>query len=290
MSVPRPGASKPDNGAMAGTLWLVGTPIGNLGDFSARARETLAWVDVIACEDTRRTRALLTHFEINAPRLVSFFEGNERRRIPEILKLLREGSDVALVSDAGNPGISDPGYLLVAACVEAGLSVDAIPGPSAAITALMLSGLPTDRFVFEGFLPRSSAARQKRLTELVADTRTLIFYESPRRVAGFLEDALHILGDRRGAVARELTKLHQEVIRGRVSELTRRAGETRGEIVVVVEGAPQGQPPDLEALAAQVETLRADGLSRRAAAAQVANESGVSKRTLYERSLRVTIE
>jgi 16S rRNA (cytidine1402-2'-O)-methyltransferase len=290
MSVPRPGPSKPDNGAMAGTLWLVGTPIGNLGDFSARARETLARVDVIACEDTRRTRALLTHFEINAPRLVSFFDGNERRRIPEILKLLREGSDVALVSDAGNPGISDPGYLLVAACVEAGLSVDAIPGPSAAITALTLSGLPTDRFVFEGFLPRSSAARQKRLTELAADPRTLIFYESPRRVAGFLEDALHILGDRRGAVARELTKLHQEVIRGRVSELTRRAGETRGEIVVVVEGAPQGQPPDLEALAAQVETLRADGLSRRAAAARVASEFGVSKRTLYERSLRLTIE
>ena len=275
---------------MAGTLWLVGTPIGNLGDFSTRSRETLARVDVIACEDTRRTRALLTHFEINAPRLVSFFEGNERRRIPEIRKLLREGSDVALVSDAGNPGISDPGYLLVAACVEAGLSVDAIPGPSAAITALTLSGLPTDRFVFEGFLPRSSAARQKRLTELAADPRTLIFYESPRRVVGFLEDALHILGDRRGAVARELTKLHQEVIRGPVSELTRRAGETRGEIVVVVEGAPQRQPPDLEALAAQVEALRANGLSRRSAAAQVASEFGVSKRTLYERSLRLTIE
>jgi 16S rRNA (cytidine1402-2'-O)-methyltransferase len=275
---------------MGGTLWLVGTPIGNLGDFSARARETLARVDVIACEDTRRTRALLTHFEINAPRLVSFFEGNERRRIPEILKLLREGSDVALVSDAGNPGISDPGYLLVAACVEAGLSVDAIPGPSAAITALTLSGLPTDRFVFEGFLPRSSAARQKRLTELAADPRTLIFYEAPRRVVGFLDDALHILGDRRGAVARELTKLHQEVIRGRVSELARGAGETRGEIVVVVEGAPQGKPPDLEALAARVEALRANGLSRRSAAAQVASEFGVSKRTLYERSLRLTIE
>lgn len=275
---------------MAGTLWLVGTPIGNLGDFSARARETLARVDVVACEDTRRTRALLTHFEINAPRLVSFFDGNERRRVPEILKFLREGSDVALVSDAGNPGISDPGYLLVAACVEAGLSVDAIPGPSAAITALMLSGLPTDRFVFEGFLPRSSGVRRRRLSELAADARTLIFYESPRRVAGFLEGALEILGDRRAAVARELTKLHQEVIRGRVSELSRQAGEIRGEVVVVVEGAPQEEAPDLEALAAQVESLRADGLSRRDAATQVANESGVSKRALYERSLRVTTE
>jgi 16S rRNA (cytidine1402-2'-O)-methyltransferase len=275
---------------MAGTLWLVGTPIGNLGDFSDRARQTLARVDVIACEDTRRTRALLTHFDIRAPRLVSFFEGNERRRIPEILKLLREGSDVALVSDAGNPGISDPGYLLVAASVEDGLSVDAIPGPSAAITALTLSGLPTDRFVFEGFLPRASGARRKRLAELAADPRTLIFYESPRRVVGFLKDALDVLGDRQGAVARELTKLHQEVIRGRLSDLASRVGEMRGEVVVVVEGASHEEGPDLEALAARVEALRADGLSRRAAATRVAGESGVSKRTLYERSLRITTE
>lgn len=275
---------------MGGTLWLVGTPIGNLGDLSARARETLARADVIACEDTRRTRALLTHFEINAPRLLSFFEGNERRRTQEILKLLREGSDVALVSDAGNPGISDPGYLLVAACVKAGLSVDAVPGPSAAITALMLSGLPTDRFVFEGFLPRAAGARRKRLTDMADDPRTLIFYESPHRVSGFLNDALVILGDRRAAVARELTKLHQEVIRERMSELARRTGELRGEIVVVIEGAPQAPAPDLEALAAQVEALRAGGLSRRAAAAQVASEFGVSKRTLYERSLRLAIK
>lgn len=275
---------------MGGTLWLVGTPIGNLGDLSARARETLARADIIACEDTRRTRALLTHFEINAPRLLSFFEGNERRRTQEILKLLREGSDVALVSDAGNPGISDPGYLLVAACVKAGLSVDAVPGPSAAITALMLSGLPTDRFVFEGFLPRAAGARRKRLTDMADDPRTLIFYVSPHRVSGFLNDALDILGDRRAAVARELTKLHQEVIRERMSELARRTGELRGEIVVVIEGAPQAPAPDLEALAAQVEALRAGGLSRRAAAAQVASEFGVSKRTLYERSLRLAIK
>jgi 16S rRNA (cytidine1402-2'-O)-methyltransferase len=271
---------------MAGTLWLVGTPIGNLGDISERARETLARADVIACEDTRRTRALLTHFKIKAPRLMSFFDGNERRRIPEILKLLREGSDVALVSDAGNPGISDPGYLLVAACVPEGLSVDAIPGPSAAITALMLSGLPTDRFVFEGFLPRASGARRKRLDELAADPRTLIFYESPRRMVGFLKDALDVLGDRRGAVARELTKLHQEVIRERLSELSKHVGEIRGEVVVVVEGATQKEAPDIEALAAQVESLHADGLSRSAAAARVAAESGVAKRTLYDSSLR----
>jgi 16S rRNA (cytidine1402-2'-O)-methyltransferase len=273
---------------VSGTLWLVGTPIGNLADMSDRARETLARIEVIACEDTRRTRALLTHFDISAPRLVSFFEGNERRRIQDILKLLREGSDVALVSDAGNPGISDPGYLLVAACVQEGLLVDAIPGPSAVTTALTLSGLPTDRYAFEGFLPRSSGGRRRRLAELAGDPRTLVFYESSRRMAAFLEDALDALGDRRGAVARELTKVHQEVIRGRLSDLLTSAGEVRGEVVVVVEGTPEGKAVDLEALAAEVEALRTQGLSRSAAAAQVAGESGVSKRTLYDASLRRT--
>jgi 16S rRNA (cytidine1402-2'-O)-methyltransferase len=257
---------------------------------SERARETLARVDVIACEDTRRTRALLTHFDISAPRLMSFFEGNERRRIQEILTLLKEGSDVALVSDAGNPGISDPGYLLVAACVREGVPVDAIPGPSAVTTALTLSGLPTDRYAFEGFLPRSSGGRRKRLAELADDPRTLVFYESPRRVVAFLKEALDVLGERRGAVARELTKLHQEVIRGQLSDLLGRAGEVRGEVVVVVEGAPEGTAPDLDELAARVESLRREGLSRRAAAAQIAVESGVSKRTLYERSLRIRAE
>jgi 16S rRNA (cytidine1402-2'-O)-methyltransferase len=275
---------------MAGTLWLVGTPIGNLGDISGRAREVLARADVLACEDTRRTRALLTHLDIHAPRLVSFFEGNERRRIPEILKLLRDGSNVALVSDAGTPAISDPGYLLVAACVEEGLSVDAVPGPSAAITALMLSGLPTDRFAFEGFLPRTSGARRKRLAQLPTDPRTLVFFESPRRVAALVKDALDVLGDRRAAIARELTKLHQEVIRGRLSEVAERVGEVRGEVVVLIEGATETEAPDLHALTARVESLRGQGLSRRAAAAQVANESGVSKRTLYEGSLRITTE
>lgn len=273
---------------MAGTLWLVGTPIGNLGDISERARETLARSDVIACEDTRRTRALLTHLNIRAPRLVSFFEGNERGRIPEILKLLREGSNVALVSDAGTPAISDPGYLLVAACVEEGLSVDAVPGPSAAITALMVSGLPTDRFAFEGFLPRTSGRRRKRLAELTTDPRTLVFFESPRRVAALLKDALDVFGDRRAALARELTKVHQEVIRGPLAVIRERIGEVRGEVVLVVEGAAEKDEPDLEELAARVELLRGQGLSRRAAAAQVAGESGVSKRTLYESSLRIT--
>jgi 16S rRNA (cytidine1402-2'-O)-methyltransferase len=273
---------------VAGTLWLVGTPIGNLGDISGRARDILARADVVACEDTRRTRALFAHLEIHAPRLVSFFDGNERRRIPEILELLREGSNVALVSDAGTPAISDPGYLLVAACIDEGLSVDVVPGPSAAIVALMVSGLPTDRFAFEGFLPRASGARRKRLAELTTDPRTLVFFESPRRVAAFVREALDLLGDRRAALARELTKVHQEVIRGRLSEVAERVGEVRGEVVVVIEGAAGRDAPDLQVLAARVESLRHDGLSRREAAARVAEESGVSKRTLYERSLRIT--
>jgi 16S rRNA (cytidine1402-2'-O)-methyltransferase len=266
----------------------VGTPIGNLGDVSDRARQALARADVIACEDTRRTRALLTHLEIKAPRLVSFYEGNERRRVSEIVKILHEGSDVALVSDAGNPGISDPGYLLVAACVEEGISVDAIPGPSAVIAALTLSGLPTDRYAFEGFLPRSGGARRKRLADLAGDPRTLVFYESPRRVGALLAEAMEALGDRRGAVARELTKVHQEVLRGRLSELAPRAAEVRGEVVVVVEGAPEGPTADLETLADEVESLRAKGLTRSAAAARVAAESGVPKRAVYDASLKRT--
>jgi 16S rRNA (cytidine1402-2'-O)-methyltransferase len=271
---------------VAGTLWLVGTPIGNLGDISARARETLARADIIACEDTRRTRALLSHLAVPAPRLVSFYEANERQRIPEILGFLREGLDVALVSDAGTPAISDPGYRLVAACAEEQLPVDAVPGPSAAITGLMLSGLPTDRFSFEGFPPRTAGGRRKRLLQLAGDPRTLIFYESPRRVLGFLKEAGDVLGNRRVVVARELTKAHQEVIRGRLPELAAQMGDLRGEVVVVLEGAGETEAPDLEALAARVESLRTKGLSWKAAAARVATETGVSKRLLYETSLR----
>ena len=274
---------------MAGTLWLVGTPIGNLGDITQRARETLARSDVIACEDTRRTRALLTHLGIEGKRLVAFFEGNEERRTPELLRHLREGRDVAVVTDAGMPAVSDPGYRLVAACAEEGLPVDVAPGPSAAVAALVLSGLPTDRFAFEGFLPRRPGPRKARLRELAGDPRTVVLFESPRRVASLLAEAAHVLGaDRPAAVARELTKVHQEVVRGILAELADRfgAGEVRGEVVVVIGGAPAARAPDLTDLARQVEALVADGLPRREAARRVAEAAGASRREVYEASLR----
>jgi 16S rRNA (cytidine1402-2'-O)-methyltransferase len=272
---------------VAGTLWLVGTPIGNLEDVTERARRVLAEVDVIACEDTRRTRALLSHLEIPSPRLVSFFEGNEERRVPELLAALREGRSVGLVTDAGMPAVSDPGYRLVAACAEEGIEVDAVPGPSAAVTALALSGLPTDRFAFEGFLPRRPGERRRRLEGLAAEARTLVLFESPRRLPSLLREAAEALGDRRAAVARELTKAHQEVARGSLSELAERfAAPPRGEVVVVVEGGGPAEPAELGDLAERVRRLAEEGLSRRDAVARIASEAGVSRRALYEESLR----
>src|SRR6266511_248948 len=221
-----------------GTLFLVGTPIGNLEDMTDRARRVLGSVDLIAAEDTRRTGRLLARFGITG-RLVSFFEGNERSRVPELVQALRDGSDVAVVSDGGMPGLSDPGYRLVAACVEEDIPVDVVPGPSAAVAALVVSGLPTDRFVFEGFLPRSGGARAGRLEALAAEPRTIVLFESPRRVAKTLSDLRAALGDRRAAMVRELTKLHQEVLREPLSRLldTLRDRELKGEVVLVVEGA-----------------------------------------------------
>jgi 16S rRNA (cytidine1402-2'-O)-methyltransferase len=272
---------------VAGTLWLVGTPIGNLGDVSERAARTLGAADLIACEDTRRTRKLLTHLGVTGSRLVSFHEGNERRQVRGLLEHLRAGRDVAVVSDAGMPGLSDPGYRLVVAAVEEGITVDVVPGPSAAIAALVVSGLPTARFTFEGFLPRKPGERRARLTALAEEERTLVIFESPRRVADLLADALAALGDRRAAVVRELTKVHQEVVRGRLAALADRFGQnTLGEVVVVIEGASGERALDLEALGERVESLTGEGISRKDAAARVAEEAGVSRRAVYEASLR----
>jgi 16S rRNA (cytidine1402-2'-O)-methyltransferase len=272
---------------MSGTLWLVGTPIGNLGDVSDRAARTLEAVEVIACEDPRRTRKLLSHLGIPARRLVSFNEGNERRQVPFILDNLRAGRDVAVVSDAGMPGLSDPGYRLVVACVAEEIPVDVVPGPSAVVAALVVSGLPPARFAFEGFLPRKEGERRVRLASLADDPRTVVLFESPRRLRFLLADAQAALGDRRAAVVRELTKIHQEVLRGRLSELPARLpDEILGEIVVVIEGTPDRPQADLDTLGERVEALTAEGVPRKDAAARVAEEAGVSKRALYEASLR----
>jgi 16S rRNA (cytidine1402-2'-O)-methyltransferase len=272
---------------VGGTLWLVGTPIGNLGDLSPRARERLAAADLIACEDTRRTRALLTHLGIGRKRLLSFFEGNEERRVPDVLDELRAGRDVALVTDGGMPGLSDPGYRLVRAAADEGLDIDVVPGPSAAISALVVSGLPTDRFVFEGFLPRRPGARRRRLGELVEDPRTVVLFESPRRVGSMLRDASEVLGVRPAAVVRELTKLHQEILRGTLQELADRLGEesARGEVVVVVGGASPGDLEEAD-LSDRVRELTDAGMSRRDAVDRVAAEAGASRRQVYEASLR----
>lgn len=272
---------------MAGTLYLVATPIGNLRDMTDRARETLASVDVVAAEDTRRTGRLLKHFGIDAP-LVSFFEGNEAKRTAELVAALGRGEDVAVVSDAGTPAVSDPGHRLVAACLDAGIDVRAVPGPSAVIAALVVSGLPTDRFVFEGFVPRKSGERRVRLESLAHDPRTVVLFESPLRVATLLRDALVVLGDRRVAVVRELTKRHEEVIRGRIAEVLASIGDhdLKGEVVVVLEGASEPpEPPPTPELAAEAMVLVAAGTKRRTAAAQVAGRYGVSANEVYRAML-----
>lgn len=265
-----------------GTLYLVGTPIGNLGDMTARARETLSDVDLVAAEDTRRAGRLLEHFGIVA-KLVSLFEGNDAERSVQLLRTLQKGNDVALISDAGMPSISDPGFRLVRACVDAGIEVTVVPGPSSVLSALVVSGLATDRFVFEGFLPRRAGERRTRLESLAEESRTLIAFESPHRVRILLRDVLVILGDRRVAVCRELTKLHEEVIRGRASEVLARIGDhdLKGEIVVVVEGATRPPAPDLDALVDEARALIAAGVRKREAASEVAHRYGVSANAIY---------
>jgi len=276
----RPVSARDARSRTAGTLYLVGTPIGNLGDMTDRARETLAAVDVVAAEDTRRTGALLKRFGI-AARMLSLHEANERERTGELLEILRSGRDVAVVSDAGMPGLSDPGFRLVRACVEAGIDVRVVPGPSAAIAALVVSGLPTDRFVFEGFLPRRAAERRRRLEALAEDPRTIVLFESPKRVAATLQQAGEILGDRRVAVARELTKLHEEVLRGTIAEVLPSLRDLKGEVVVVVEGRGEPAAPDLEAMVEEARALVAAGMRTREAATSVARRHGATANEIY---------
>jgi 16S rRNA (cytidine1402-2'-O)-methyltransferase len=267
---------------MAATLYLVGTPIGNRGDLAPRAVETLESVDLIAAEDTRRTGRLLKAFDIRTP-LVSFFEGNERERTDELVARLRDGADVGLVTDGGMPSVSDPGYRLVRACADAEIDVRVVPGPSSAIAALVVSGLPTDRFAFEGFLPRAREARRSRLASLKEDPRTLVLFESPRRVRALLADALEVLGDRPAALARELTKLHEEVVRGSISDLVDHLGDRdpKGEVVLVLGGA-HSPVPDMELCVAEARALVAGGMPKRDAARTVADRAGVSTNDVYQ--------
>ncbi|WP_203829136.1 16S rRNA (cytidine(1402)-2'-O)-methyltransferase [Actinoplanes palleronii] len=273
--------------AGTGRVVLAGAPLGNVGDASARLREVLATADVIAAEDTRRLSRLAKDLGVTVRgRVVSYFEGNDEKRTPELVEALAGGAVVAVVTDGGMPSVSDPGYRLVRAALDAGYPVTAAPGPSAVTTALALSGLPSDRFVFEGFLPRTGSNRRSRLRELAAEPRTLVFFEAPHRITGALADLAATFGeDRPAAVCRELTKTYEEIRRGTLSELAAwaAAGEPRGEITVVVGGAPAGpgERPDDDELRAEVARRETAGDSRRDAIQAIADMYGLKKRDVY---------
>ncbi|MEV4462902.1 16S rRNA (cytidine(1402)-2'-O)-methyltransferase [Micromonospora echinofusca] len=270
-----------------GRLVLLGAPLGNPADASARFREVLAAADVVAAEDTRRLTRLARDLDVTVGgRIVSYFEGNEERRTPELVDVLSAGYVVALVTDGGMPSVSDPGYRLVTAALDAGVPVTAAPGPSAVTTALALSGLPCDRFCFEGFLPRTGGARRSRLRALAAEERTLVFFEAPHRIAAALVDLAAAFGaDRPAALCRELTKTYEEIVRRPLGELADWAteGEPRGEITLVVAGAPESTPerPDDDTLRAAVAAREAAGLSRRDAITEVATRYALRRRDVY---------
>jgi 16S rRNA (cytidine1402-2'-O)-methyltransferase len=275
---------------MAGTLYLVATPIGNLADITHRALEVLREVDLIACEDTRHTHKLLRHYGIDT-KTISYHEHNEQQRAEELIGLLKQGSDVAVVSDAGTPAISDPGFRLVRTAIENDVRSVPLPGPSALDAALVATGLPTDEFFFAGFLPARTGARRARLNELRAVPGTLIFYEAPHRLASSLRDAYEVLGEREAVVARELTKLHEEIRRGRLSELAEHysTNEPRGEIVLLIDRTvlDQATAEDFKnvSIATLVEQFEAAGLDHRAALKKAARELQLSRAEAYRRLL-----
>ncbi len=273
----------------AGQLLLGATPLGQPADASKRLVDALATADVVAAEDTRRVRALAQSLGVTiGGRVVSLFDANEAARVPALVGQIAAGATVLMVSDAGMPLINDPGYRMVTACVEAGLMVRCLPGPSAVTTALAVSGLPSDRFCFEGFAPRKTSARRGWLTSLAAEARTVVFFESPRRLGECLADALDVLGpDRRAVVCRELTKTHEEIRRGTLAELSHWAADgVLGEITVVLAGAVP--TADLDSLVAEVDALAAGGMRVKDACAAVteAHPGAPSRRELYEAVLR----
>ncbi|AJT66572.3 Ribosomal RNA small subunit methyltransferase I [Streptomyces lydicus] len=284
---PRGAVPSWEDGGVTGTLVLAGTPIGEIADAPPRLAAELAAADVIAAEDTRRLRRLTQALDVQpAGRIVSYFEGNEAARTPELADALAGGARVLLVTDAGMPSVSDPGYRLVAAAVERGVKVTAVPGPSAVLTALAVSGLPVDRFCFEGFPPRKTGERLSRLREVADERRTLVYFEAPHRLDDTLAAMAEVFGaDRRAAVCRELTKTYEEVRRGPLGELAEWAAEgVRGEITIVVEGAPESGPEELgpEELVRRVRVREEAGERRKEAIAAVAADAGVPKRQVFD--------
>lgn len=270
----------------AGTLYIVATPLGNLEDITLRAIRVLREASVIACEDTRRTVKLLNRYEIRTP-LTVFHEYNKTRAGAGILRRLRDGESVALVSDAGTPAISDPGYELVREAIAGGAPIEVVPGPSALISALVVSGLPTDHFTFEGFLPARREKRRKAMQSLAGETRTMIFYESPQRIAAFLEEAAEAFGDRRACVVRELTKIHEEILRGTLPELVAEIGgreSVLGEVTVVIAGGQKTVTLSVEEIVRAA--LEDASGSSRDLAREIAERTGLSRKEVYGEILR----
>ena len=272
-----------------GNLYVVSTPIGNLEDITLRALRVLKEVDLIAAEDTRHTAKLLNSYGI-AARLISFFEHNQAKRGPQLVRLLEKGKNVALVSDAGTPTLSDPGMRLVQLCVEQGITVVPIPGPSAAVSALSAAGVPFKSFVFEGFLPSKKGARRRRLQELSGESRPMVFYESPRRLKQTLKDAAHVFGNDRNAVAaKEMTKIFERFYRGTIGEILEQieADGVRGEYTLVVCGASSEQPAETSILDDLRSAVEKEGLTMKEAVSAVAGRRKASKREVYQESLRL---
>jgi 16S rRNA (cytidine1402-2'-O)-methyltransferase len=284
----REGLAQPTEGS-AGVVVLAATPIGDIADASPRLISELTNADVIAAEDTRRLRRLLERLGVQtSARVLSYFEGNEARRTEKLVRLLEQGARIVVVSDAGMPTLSDPGYRLVAAAIERGFRVTAVPGPSAVVTALAVSGLPVDRFCFEGFLPRKASERLRRLADLATEPRTMVFFEAPHRVAATLSAmALAFGAERPGVVCRELTKTYEEIRRGSLQELSEWAGsQVRGEVTLVICGASM-PTADLESAAKEAVGLAASGMRLKAAVAQVAQQQGLAKNALYDLAVKM---
>lgn len=273
----------------SGILYIVATPIGNLEDMTLRAIRVLKETDLIAAEDTRHTRHLLDRYQIDT-QLTSYHDHNKEGKAPVLVARMLEGKSVALVSDAGTPGISDPGYFLINLAIDQKIPVVPIPGATAAIAALSVSGLPTDRFIFEGFLPAKHLARLKRLQALATEERTMIFYEAPHKIIKAVEDMLEVLGDRHAVITRELTKIHEEAIRGTLSEILKRLneGSIKGEFTVIVHGA-SAEPlkQDIDPGEYLKNLMLHRGLSKKEAIAATAEELGLPKKEVYKESLKI---